>query len=357
VRRPGLALKLSVLLVLGVVGAMLAENAVAPSVDEGEARARVLIFVCAALAMALVAAFVLDLLVIRPLGALSRHARRLDADLAAPFPVTGVDEPRELGEALERLRQRVVAERDELRRLNAELEARAEERGRSLVAAQAELVAKERLAAVGRLAAGVAHEVNNPAGVILGRASLAIDEHPELPGELAEDLRVMQRQAARIKEITQALLRLGRPATGERLPIDLADVARSALALVRREAEAAGVKLDADLEPAPARGDAAALEQVAYNLLRNAIQAAPGGRVRLSTERTTLAVEDSGPGIPAEVLPRIFEPFFTTKPVGSGTGLGLAVAHGIVAEHGGALTATNRPDGGARFVMRLPSPG
>ena len=322
-RRPGLALKLSALLV-----------------------------------MALVAAFVLDVLVIRPLGLLAQHARHLDdKGYAVPFPVSGRDEPRELGDALERLRQVVVADRDALQALNTALEARVEERSAALASAQRALLDRERLAAVGRLAAGVAHEVNNPAGVILGRVSLLLDEPGELPAALVDDLRVVERQARRIREITASLLALGRPATGERVAADLAEVGQAALDLVRREAESAGVSLVAQFSPSVVSCDPAAIEQVAYNLLRNAVQAAPGGTVRLTVQAGRLSVEDTGPGLSSEVLPKIFDPFFTTKPLGGGTGLGLAVAHGIVADHNGRIYAENRDGGGGRFVVELPHRG
>lgn len=350
-RRPGLALKLSVLLMLGVVGAMLVDFSLTSGSDMD--RARVLVFVSIALAMALFAALVLDTLVIRPLVRLSAQARRMEErGYTEPFLPTGLDEPRELGDALEHLRQAVLAERVELQRLNAELERRVEERSAALAAAQEALIARERLVSVGRLGAGVAHEVNNPAGVILGRAGLLLED--AATPEAAEDLRVIMRQAERIREITGALLRLGRPNRGERGEVDLAAVARSAMELARHEAAVRGVTLALVASSSEVQADAAALEQVAYNLIRNAVQASPeGGVVRLTVAGSELMVEDDGAGIAPETLPHLFEPFFTTKKLGEGAGLGLAVAHGIVSDHGGTLTAQNREGGGARFVVTL----
>ncbi len=356
-RRPGLALKLSVLLVLGVVGAMLADFTLAPPVDPADRRARAAIFLALALAMAFSAALVLDALVVRPLVALSRHAANMQAvGFSQPVPTVGIDEPRDLALALERMRQQVVADREALQALNRELEARVEERSRALVLAQADLVAKARLAAVGRLAAGVAHEVNNPAGVILARSTLVLDDAQALPAELAEDLRVIARQAQRIRDITGALLRLGRPQSGERVPVDLAGVVLGSVALVRREAEARGVKLVVDAGPAEVLGDAAALDGVLHNLLRNAIAATPGGTVWVRTAPGEVVVEDDGPGFAPDVLPRLFEPFFTTKAVGEGTGLGLALARGVAEEHGGSIEAGNRSEGGARLRRLVPVP-
>ena len=352
-RRPGLALKLSVLLMLGVVGAMLVDY----SLTSGSPldRARVLVFVALSLGMALAAAVVVDVLVIRPLVRLSAQARRMQAlDYAEPFLPTGMDEPHELGLALEHLRERVVADREELRRLNAELEARVEERSAALAEAQRELLARERLVSVGRLAAGVAHEVNNPAGVILGRVGLILDDPGALSAEVVEDLRVVARQAERIRDITGALLRLGRPSRGERGPVELEAVARSAVDLARHEAQRRCVSLVVEGRSPVLTGDAAALEQVLYNLVRNAVQAsAEGTTVTLTISRSQVAVEDQGTGLTPDVMEHLFEPFFTTKPLGEGTGLGLAVAHGLVRDHGGTLVAEARAGGGARFVMRL----
>jgi signal transduction histidine kinase len=353
-KRPGLALKLSVLLMLGVVGVMLLDFALTPgsALDRG----RLLLFVALAFGMALVGALVLDGLVIRPLVRLSAQARRMVAnDYAEPFLPRGLDEPRELAEALEHLRQRVVAERPTLQQVNSELELRVTERSNELAETQRALLERERLAAVGRLAAGVAHEVNNPAGVILGRAALLLDDADQLPAESAEDLRVIVRQAERIRDITGALLRLGRPNRGERAPTDLGAVARSAAGLAVPEANARAVSVRVEGTAEELVADGAALEQVVYNLVRNAVQASPPDTtVEVRVEGRGLTVADRGAGVDPGALPHLFEPFFTTKPLGEGTGLGLAVAHGIVAEHGGTLTAENRPEGGAVFTLRLP---
>lgn len=357
-RRPGLALKLGALLTLGVVGAMLLSSWFTRRYDGSGDTA----WVAVALGVAVVSAFVfaaaLDWLVVRPLVRLAVQVRRMEADdLAEPFVAGGTDEPRELGEALERLRRAVLAERARQAELAEALEERVKERTAALAAAQAELSHAERLASVGRLAGGVAHEINNPAGVILGRASFLREIAEEAGGDADQiaDLRVIEKQAERIRTITGSLLRFARARTGDRRRIDLADVARDAVALVRIEAKARGVAVEASLDAAPAHGDPQALEQVAYNLLRNAIHAARS-TVRVTTGAAGLAVEDDGAGIAPEHLPRLFEPFFTTKPPGEGTGLGLAVVHGIVAEHGGRIVAANRPEGGARFHVELPTP-
>lgn len=129
---------------------------------------------------------------------------------------------------------------------------------------------------------------------------------------------------------------------------------RSAADLARHEAQLKGVALRVEGAARPLTGDAAALEQVVYNLVRNAVQASPeGAAVTLTVSARQVVVEDQGTGLTPEVMEHLFEPFFTTKALGEGTGLGLAVAHGIVRDHGGTLVAEARPGGGARFVVRL----
>ena len=359
--RPGLSLKLGALLTLAVVAAMLLSSVFTQAYDGSGATAWVALALAVALACALLVAAVLDWLVVRPLVRLARQVRRLEETAyAEPFLIVGTDEPRELGEALERLRRGVIEERERLHALNLELEARVRERTAALAATQRELFDAERLASVGRLAGGVAHEINNPAGVILGRASFLrgiLEEDGGDPEHVA-DLAVIERQAVRIRQITGSLLRFARHSSGVRAPVDLADVARDALALVRLEARARDVRLVEALASHVRVGEAQSLEQVVYNLLRNAVHAAKN-TVSITTDATGVTVEDDGVGIAPAHLPQLFEPFFTTKPPGEGTGLGLAVAHGIVTDHGGRLLAENRSaPGGARFrVVFPPAPG
>lgn len=240
------------------------------------------------------------------------------------------------------------AQLEELRRTNERL-----------AQTQTELVSAERLATVGRLAAGVAHEVGNPLAGILGYLSLA---HMRATSpELREYLERIDHEVQRIDRIVRGLLDLGRPATGSRGPVDVGQVTRTCVELVRAAPELGRVRVDLELEPGLlARADAGPLSQILINLLLNAAQAMGGeGSVRVSTRRegeeVCLSVEDSGPGIPPEVMPRLFEPFFTTKEAGKGTGLGLAVSLNLAQGMGGRLGAENMPGGGARFTVHLPA--
>jgi two-component system NtrC family sensor kinase len=219
---------------------------------------------------------------------------------------------------------------------------------------QDQLVRSEKLAGIGRLAAGVAHEINNPLGVILGYAKLL---RKRAEGPLAEDLRVVEEEALRAKDIVSGLLDLSRPLPAPSEQVDLRMLADEVVSRLGEAKLLQGVTVSVEGD-ARAPAHAEKLRQVLVNLVRNAAEAAgPGGRVaiRIGGRGTSaeLSVEDSGPGMPEEVRARLFEPFFTTKP--RGTGLGLAVSRAIARAHGGEL-ALSAPDGhGARFALTLPA--
>ncbi|AGC47637.1 sensor histidine kinase [Myxococcus stipitatus DSM 14675] len=229
-----------------------------------------------------------------------------------------------------------------------------------LARAQTELVTSERLATVGRLAAGVAHEVGNPLAGILGYLSLVRMKAPT--PELKDYVERIDQEVQRIDRIVRGLLDLGRPETASPGPVDVSSVVETCVRLVRAAPELAGVTVDLALEPGVvARAEAGPLSQILINLLLNAAQAMGGkGSVRvvarLEGGEARVVVRDQGPGIPPEVMPRLFEPFFTTKGR-QGTGLGLAVSLRLVQVMGGRLGAENLPEGGACFTVSLPAVG
>ncbi len=365
--RPGISLKISAMVSLMIVGQMLLLSWLLENIGSEFHTAVILGFVVVSLIAGLILAAALDWLVTRPLLLLAQQVRRMrEKGYQEAITPSGIDEPRELGEALEALRQLVVSREDELRALNQGLEQRVQDRTRELREAQSHLIRAEKLASVGKLAGGVAHEVNNPTGVILARSSylVSVADDEGMDPDVIEDLEVIVSQAQRIRTITGDLLSFARRSDAERAPVELAELCELTRNLLRHAATKAGVEVLVEVEgPALALAQRDALEQAVFNLAKNAIEATPrGGTVRLTTGPTVvkglvqLLVDDSGPGVPADLQGSIFDPFFTTKPVGQGTGLGLSLVYGIVEDHQGTIQVADGPLGGARFQVQLPGP-
>jgi len=219
----------------------------------------------------------------------------------------------------------------------------------------------EKLASLGTLAAGLAHELNNPIGIISSRAELTLldAESHALPEDVTEDLRVIHRHAQRVARIAHGLLSFSRHSSGEQGRVDLNRVVDETLLLVEKMIVKDGAGIRRALAPdlPPVWGDANALQQVVMNLLTNARDAVKGGgEISIETRATAepsggvqLIVRDTGPGIPPEVLPKIFDPFFTTK--AEGTGLGLSISYGIVRDHQGTVDVQSTPGEGTTFVL------
>lgn len=219
------------------------------------------------------------------------------------------------------------------------------------------LARTEKLAATGTLAAGVAHEVNNPLASISSLIQI-LQTRPGIDAEAGEMLRLAQSQVARISGVLRDMMDFSRVRPErERTPLDLADVTRASLRLASfdKDFKHLAVTTDFDEQAPPVAGDADALQQVVLNVLLNARDAMPGGGgVRITTaydeaaNEVVLQVSDTGHGIAPGTLAHVFDPFFTTKPAGSGTGLGLAVCYGIVAAHDGRIEITSRDAGEER---------
>jgi two-component system, NtrC family, sensor kinase len=223
------------------------------------------------------------------------------------------------------------------------------------------LVQSGKLAAIGELAAGVAHEINNPLFAILGLTEFLLKEAE--PGtQQYERLALIQQTGLEIKEIVRALLDFARENAEERHVVELEGIVRSTLDLIRRTNAHKGVELVESYEAPSLEVHASGnqLKQVLLNLIANARQAMPnGGTVRVAVRRernqAVVVVSDDGPGIAPDVVERIFEPFFTTKRDTGGTGLGLSVSLGIAEAHGGSLSVLSQPGAGATFALRLPA--
>ncbi len=299
---------------------------------ERRTRAMVLALLVAAPAVAVVVSLLIGRSIAGPVARLEEGASRIAAgDLDTRIEVRGAPELESLAA--------------EWNRMTA-----------SLKEHQARLVQSEKLAGIGRLAAGVAHEINNPLGVILGYSKLL---RKRCDGATAEDLAVVEAEALRAKDIVEGLLDLSRPLPAGGEAVDLRALSEDVVSRLREARILDGVDVAVEGR-ASAPGHPEKLRQVLVNLVRNAAEAAgSGGRVALRVaERdgtAEVAVEDSGPGIPEDRRARLFEPFFTTKP--RGTGLGLAVSRAIARAHGGDLAQEPARAGGARFSLTLPLRG
>jgi len=279
--------------------------------------------------------------VLKPVQALEDAARRVAAgDLDARVALRGPGELGELADAFDRMTA-------------------------SLRAGHESLVRSEKLAGVGRMAAGVAHEVGNPLAAILGYVETLLGETAARPIDPALRREVLERvrgETDRIHRIIQELLEYARPADEDSVEaVDVSRVAAAAVSLVRAQARGREAQLTVELPDGlpPARASAGRLTQVLVNLLLNAADATGGnGQVRVDGKtqdgRVVIGVSDDGPGVPAEHRERLFEPFFSTKDPGKGTGLGLSVSLAIVERWGGTLRLAES-ERGARFEVDLPA--
>lgn len=288
-----------------------------------------LILLAASIIFAIVVAIYIGRSVTRPLAKLREGTERLGSgDLGARVAVDSDDEFGRMAEAFNTM-------------------------AASLQEHQNRLVEHETLAGIGRVVAGVAHELNNPLGVMLGYVRLLARS---AEGVVQADLKIVEEEAVRCQRIVEDLLDVARPTT---IASTMVDLRESCAALVERLVRVEGWQTRLSVHGrGTIRGDRAKIEQVVANLVRNAVEAAgPRGSVSVDiAERdgfVEVAVRDSGAGVPPDARARLFEPFYTTKP--DGTGLGLAVSQAIARSHRGEITVANVDAGGAVFTLRLPA--
>lgn len=283
-----------------------------------------------------------------------------------PLNIRTGDEFEELAAAVHRMAERLKASRAELESLNADLARRVEDKTAEVTEHMKKLQFSERLATLGKVASGIAHEINNPLGIILNRIECMELEaaHVRLSDEQQRDLLAIRTQADRISRVTKSMLALSRGAATVLKPIDVNCVLQSCMEASKERAATKGVRIEPVLAPVlpPVMGDRDRIETVMSNLINNAIDAAEKsalpGVVTVQSERSrspqgemvVVRISDTGPGIPPEILGRIFDPFFTTKDEGQGTGLGLFLSYGIVVDHRGRLEIENGQHGAVASV-------
>lgn len=282
--------------------------------------------------------------VLKPIGSILHLAGKVRAgDLSARVGIRPPGEMGQLCEAIDAMAAAVENREQQLAHLTRQ-----------------QIGQSEKLAAIGRLAAGIAHEINNPLTGVLTFAHM-LRQKANMDAQDKEDLDVVLRETTRVREIVRGLLDFARESPSTRQPLDLNEVVARTLTLIRSQKGFHKVTLVEELDEAlpPVVGDRNQLQQVLLNLCMNGCEAMHGGgvlslRTRSEGNRVALEVSDSGCGIKPEHLGKIFDPFFTTKPVGKGTGLGLSVSYGIVEQHGGTLEVASEEGRGTTFTVRLP---
>jgi len=288
----------------------------------------------------------------------------------APLPIKTGDEFEDLAVAIHRMADNLKTSRSELETLNRDLTRRIDEKTADVTRHMRKLETAERLAALGKMASGIAHEINNPLGIILNRIDCMEAEtmHLPLPDELAVDLAAIRAQAERIDRVTHSMLSLSRGAVMTLKPIDVNCVIRSGLAVAGERIASKGITVECQLSGklSAVMGDRVKLETVILNLINNAIDAVQPlgkqGRIEVQShvsheaegETVVMTVRDNGHGIPSEAIDHVCEPFFTTKSEGEGNGLGLFLTCGIIAEHRGRIEIYN-DEAGAVFTVYLPA--
>jgi len=324
----------------------------------------------AALVIAILSGAFVWRVVHRPVHALKEGTARLSrGDLGYQIELRRRDDLGELADSFNSMSRLLKEARDEADAWASTLETRVEEKGRELQLAHDQVVHAEKMASLGKLAATVAHEINNPLSGILTYAKLLTrwierSDTGKLDREgMIQSLHEIETESRRCGEIVRNLLMFSRSSPMNIEPADLNAVVSRCIRLIAHKLELAGVQLDLRLDEnlSPIPCDAAQIEQVVLALAVNAIEAMPrGGNLTLKTglagepRQAEIQVEDDGAGISPEALERLFEPFFTTKEAGSGVGLGLAVSRQIVQRHGGEIAVRSEPGRGTTFTVRLP---
>lgn len=320
-------------------------------------------FAIAGLGFLMILAFTYGIMgnILRPIGEMAQATQQIAAgDFDLSVQATGEGEVAVLAHSFNTMLESLRAMRDDLEAWGRTLEEKVRVRSQELLDMQVRMARAERLASLGMLSAGVAHEINNPLGGVLALTALSLEEIPQ-DDPNRENLEEVVRQAERCKTIVKGLLDFSRQSMTSPEPVELGRAARDALALVRSQAAFFNIELVCDFDPdlPPVMADRSEIQQVILNIVVNAVQAMDEhGRLTLATGSVEgfaeLSISDTGHGIPADQVDHIFDPFFTTKDEGQGTGLGLSITYGIVAKHGGTIAVESEVGVGSTFTVRFP---
>ncbi len=283
-------------------------------------------------------------------------------DLAHRLRVNSRDEIGYLAESFNRMTANLETANDKLIEWTKTLEKRVEERTKELREMQSHLIQSEKLASLGKLAAGIAHEINNPLGGILIYSNLLLED-TDKDSPHYENLRKIVKETSRCKDIVKGLLEFARPKEPEVAIIDINEILESSLAIMEKQALFQNISINRSYESDLPKisADSAQIQQVFTNIILNAAEAMAGnGTLTLSTSLNPdnkcidVKFSDTGHGIKEEDKKRLFEPFFSTKEVGKGTGLGLAISYSIIQQHNGTIEVKSRVGKGSTFTVKLP---
>jgi len=330
---------------------------------------------CALLLIALLTWFFIWQVVGRPVKALERGTERLAAgDLGYQIEVHSNDEIGELASSFNGMSRQLQAEHTENVAWTHTLEQRVEQKTKELKRAHEHALHTEKMASIGKMAAVLAHEINNPLSGILtyakllrkwtGREEMPVDDAGRRRRqEICDSLDLIASESRRCGDLVKNLLTFSRTTPMNLQPANVNQVVDRSLRLVQHQLDLAGIQVQQQLDPdlPPVLCDAAQIEQVILALVMNALDALPqGGNLWITTsssrepDHVRIVVRDDGSGIPPEILPRIFEPFLTTKETGRGVGLGLAISHSILERHNGSIEVQSESGRGTTFTVTLP---
>jgi signal transduction histidine kinase len=338
-------------LTIASIAVLLAANTLAGFLNAAYLRERwlgqavILVTTLVAAAACFLVVFLFRRQVLAPIDRITRMAKRVtDGDLTARVGAGPVGKLGLLCEAVDRMAEAVAWREEQLKQTTRQ------NIGRT-----------EKMVSIGRLAAGVAHEINNPLTTVLTFACL-LREKPDRDQQEKEDLDLIIRETTRAAEIVRGLLDFSRERATVKEPLDINDVIQRTVRLIRNQKIFDHIIIQEQLAEGlpPVNGNVNQLQQVLLNLSLNACEAMPkGGTLSIASfandGKVAVTLTDTGVGISEELLDRIFEPFFTTKPVGKGTGLGLSVSDGIIQQHGGALEVQSQEGHGSTFLIALPA--